>query len=65
MLIFFLISKIVFMKYLPPFSPETKSAQNLLKFGTFGISNMSLSILLSKRIFINYLPIVEPKLAPK
>ena len=53
------------MKYLPPFSPETKSAQNLLKFGTFGISNMSLSILLSKRIFINYLPIAESKLAPK
>ena len=59
------MSKKVFMKYLPPFSPKTKSAQNLLKFGTFGISNMSLSILLSKRIFINYLPIVESKLAPK
>ena len=34
--------------------PKIKSAQNLLKFGTFNISNMPISILMSKMIFIKY-----------
>ena len=40
--------------------PKIKSAQNLLKFGTFNISNMPISILMSKMIFIKYLPPVGP-----
>ena len=39
-----------------------KSAQNLLKFGTFDISNMPVSILMSKMIFMKYLPAVRFKL---
>ena len=44
---------------------KIKNAQNLLKLGTFDISNMPISILMSKMIFIKYLPHVRPKLAPK
>ena len=36
--------------------PKNKSAQNLLKFGTFDISNMPISTLMSKIIFMKYLP---------
>ena len=45
--------------------PKIKSAQNLLKFGTFNISNMSISTLMSKMIFIKYLPPVRPRFVPK
>ena len=45
--------------------PKIKTAHNLLKFGTFDISNMSISILISKMIFVKYLPPVRPKLVPK
>ena len=41
--------------------PKSKSAQDLLKFDTFDISNMTISILMSKMIFIKYLPPVTPK----
>ena len=41
------------------------NAQDLLKFGRIDISNMLISILMSKMIFIKYLPPVRPKLAPK
>ena len=45
----------IFMKYLPPvraeIGPKIKSAQNLLKFGTFDVSNIPISILRSKIIF--------------
>ena len=57
------------MKYLPPVRaklvPKLKNAQNLLKFGTFDISNTQISILLSKIILIKYLPHVRSKLVPK
>ena len=36
--------------------PKIKSSQNLLKLGTFGISNMPISISMSKMIFVKYLP---------
>ena len=36
--------------------PKINYAQNLLKFGPFDISNMPISILISKIIFIKYLP---------
>ena len=42
---------------------KIENAQNLLKFGTCDISNIS--ILMSKIIFIKYLPPVQPKLVPK
>ena len=45
--------------------PKIKSAQNLLKFGTFDISNMAISILMSKMIFIKYLLPFRPELVPK
>ena len=45
--------------------PKIKSAQNLLKFGTFNISNMPISILMSKIIFMKYLPPVRPKFISK
>ena len=43
--------------------PKIKNAQNLLKLGTFDISNMQVSILISKIILMKYLPHVRPKLA--
>ena len=33
---------------------EIENAQNLLKLGTFGISNIPISIFVSKMIFIKY-----------
>ena len=45
--------------------PKTKNAQKLLKFGTFNISNMRISILMSKIIFMKHLPNVKPRLVPK
>ena len=45
--------------------PKIKSDQYLLKFGTFGIWNMLISILMSKIIFHKYFPSVRPKLIPK
>ena len=45
--------------------PKNKSAQDLLKFGTFHIWNMSISILMSKMIFIKSLQPFRPKLVPK
>ena len=36
-----------------------------LKFRTFDISNMSILILMSKNIFIEYLPPARSKLVPK
>ena len=45
--------------------PKNKSAQDLLKFDTFDSSNMSISILMSKIIFIKPLQPVRPKLIPE
>ena len=39
--------------------------QNLLEFGTTDISNISISIVMSKIIFIKYWPLVQSKLVPK
>ena len=54
------MSKIISIKYLTPvraqIGPKVKSAQNLLKFGTFNISNTLISILTSKMILNKYLP---------
>ena len=44
---------------------KIKITQNLLKFGTFNISNIPISILISKIIFMKYLPPVRPKLVAK
>ena len=49
----------------PQIGPKIENAQNLLKLGTFDIWNMTISILMLKMIFIEYLPPVRPKLAPK
>ena len=45
--------------------PKIKSAQNLLKFGTFDTSNMPISVLMSKTIFIKYLQNIRPKLVSR
>ena len=45
--------------------PKIKNAENLLKFGTYDISKMPISIFISKIIFNNYLPPARPKLVPK
>ena len=69
MLISILMSKMIFIKYLPParlkFFSKIKSAYIFWKLGTFDISNKQISILKSKLIFMKYLPLVRPKLAPK
>ena len=63
------MSKIIFKKYfyrlLGQISPKIKNAQDLLNFGKFDISNILISIPMSKIIFIKYLPLVRPKLIPK
>ena len=41
--------------------PKIKSAQNLLKFGTFDISNLPIPILMSKMTLMKYLSPVRPK----
>ena len=67
----FQISRFWFQKlllittYYTQIGPKIKSAQNLLKFGTFNISNMPISSLNSKMILMKYLPPVRPKLVPK
>ena len=54
------MSKIIFMKYLPPVRPKTfpksKNAQNLLKIDTCDTSNIPISILMLKNIFILFGP---------
>ena len=52
------MSKIIFMKYLPParlklFS-KLKTAQNLLEFSTSNISSVSVTFLMSKIIFMKF-----------
>ena len=44
---------------------KTKSVQNSLKFGTFGISNIPTSISMPKNFFVKYLPSVKTKSVPK
>ena len=59
------MSKMIFKKYFQPVRPKIKNAQNLLKFGTFHISKIPVSILMSKIIFMKYLSPFRPKLVPK
>ena len=51
-------------KCLPPVSPKLvrklKNAQNSLELSTFDISNISISILISKMAFVKYLPAATP-----
>ena len=62
------MSKIIFMKYLPPvrpkFVPKIKNAQDVLKSCASNISSVPISILMSKMIFIKYVPPIRPKLVP-
>ena len=44
--------------------PIIKSTE-FIEFGTFDISNVLISILMSKMIFMEHLPIAKPKLFPK
>ena len=60
----------LFMKYLPPVRfklvPKLKMLRlYLLKIGTFDISNVPISILMSKIIFVKYLQPLRLKLFPK
>ena len=52
------------MNFLPPaspkFVPKLKAPRFYSKLGTFDISTMPISILMSKLIFIKYLPAVGP-----
>ena len=61
--------KMVFMKYLPPVRAELVPKWKMLRIywnlGTFDISKITISILLSKVIFTKYVPLVRPKLIPK
>ena len=44
---------------------QNQECSGLLKFGTYDISNISISLLMSKIIFIKYLPLVRRKLVAK
>ena len=44
-----------FTTCLAQIGPKIKSTQNLLKFGKFNISNMPISILMSKMVFMKYI----------
>ena len=55
----------IFVNFKAKISPKIKNAQNLLKFGTFDISSMPISILMSKIIFMKYLLTVTGKLTPR
>ena len=62
------MSKIIFKKYLPPVRPKLVPKLKILRIywnlGKFDISNIPISILMSKIIFIKRLP-VRPRLVPK
>ena len=45
--------------------PKIKNGQNLMKFGTSSISNMLITILMSKITFMKCLPPVRTKLVSK
>ena len=63
------MSKIIFYEIFTTCEAQNglkiKNAQNLLKFRICDISNIPISILMSKIIFIEYLPPVQPKMVPK
>ena len=55
----------IFSICLAQICPKIKRTQNLLKFGTLDILNIPVLILMSKIIFMKYLPSVRRKLVPK
>ena len=55
----------ILMSRIIQMGPKMKNAQDLLKFSKFDISNIPISILMSKIIFIKYLPPVRSRLVPK
>ena len=60
------MSKIIFIKHLLHLlRPKIKTAQNLLKFGTFDISNIPISVLMSEIIFYEIFTSCQAKLTPK
>ena len=61
------MSKMFFMKDLPPvqIGSKMKNSQNLLKFSSFDVLNIPISILMSEITFIKYLRLVRRKLVPK
>ena len=67
--ILILISKMIFMKYLPPVKLKLVSKSKMLRIcwnlGIFDILNIPISILMWKLIFIKYLPLFWPKLVTK
>ena len=67
--ILILISKMIFMKYLPPVRLKLLSKSKMLRIcwnlGIFDILNIPISILMWKLIFIKYLPLFWPKLVTK
>ena len=69
LLIAHIMSKMIFMKYLPPVRPKMVPKSKMLRiywnFPTCDISNILISILLSKIIFIKYLRPAWPRFFPK
>ena len=62
------MSKIIFMKYLPPVRPKMIPKLKMPRIYwnlTRDISNIPISVFMSKIIFIKYLPTAWPKLVPK
>ena len=53
------------MKYLPHVRPKLVPKLKTLRIGSFDISNIPTSILMSKIISIKYLPLGRPKLVAK
>ena len=63
-----IMSKIIFMKYLPPVRPKMIPKLKMPRIYwnlTRDISNIPISVFMSKIIFIKYLPTAWPKLVPK
>ena len=63
------MSKIIFYELFTTYQaqngPRIKDAQNLSKFGTSNISSMLIVILMSKIIFMKYLPPARPQMVLK
>ena len=69
MLIVHIMSKIIFMKYLPSVRPKMFLKLRMLRIyrnlAQSNISSLPFSILMSKIIFKKYVPPVRPKLVAK
>ena len=63
-----LMTKMIFIEYLPPARPKLVPNLKVPRIywnGAVDISNIPISILKSKINFMKYLPPVRPKLTPK